>query len=121
MSAGDKWEESTTFLYIVKRSDSLIKIGCTGNVERRMSQLTREHGYLIPLALMHGSWEDERELHKAFRKSRVMGEWFNASADLHQFIVEHQEIEFPPMPKRTKKRDLRQKYTEERWRRRLSA
>lgn len=67
-----------------------IKIGYTHSrdtVDRRMAQLQAAHPYkLVCLATMNGSIFIERRLHEMFHKHRLLGEWFENTDELQEFI-----------------------------------
>jgi hypothetical protein len=74
----------TGWVYFFRRGE-MVKIGWSGNVERRADTLHAD-------AVLHaqpGTMQDERRLHAAFQHLRIesMGrEWFRAERDLLSFI-----------------------------------
>ncbi len=67
----------------------LIKIGITGDVDNRLSEL--QVGSPAPLRLLfstRGTTRQEHALHCYFTEERVRGEWFKASKRLLAFIEE---------------------------------
>lgn len=66
-----------------------IKIGCTGDVKKRIAQLTSEHGKLQLLGVLVGGRAFENALHRAFAEYRVeeLGrEWFKDNGSLRHYI-----------------------------------
>lgn len=57
-----------------------VKIGLTGNLRRRMQQLSSVRGHPVELlGAMHGGHDLEKAMHSRFREHRVEGrEWFSA-------------------------------------------
>lgn len=77
------------FVQIADRPDSPIKIGVTtrGDLKNRICSLQTACPYVLGLlALMDGGYEDEQRLHKAFRHSRALGEWFWPTPALRALI-----------------------------------
>jgi hypothetical protein len=72
------------WVYIARRSDSLVKIGCTLTPDLRKRQL--ETGGGLPFIEFH-SWRvyapgaAERHLHAWYGTCRVLGEWFALDAE----------------------------------------
>lgn len=73
-------------VYFVEREDGAVKIGFTDAPERRIAQLRREYGKLELLAVIPGSIEVERALHKRFNPDALGAEWFRHSLNLRAFI-----------------------------------
>lgn len=68
------------YVYFVKSTNNLIKIGSTTNVERRLKQLqTGSPGELELLGYIEteDSYALESKLHEEYKTLRVSGEWFN--------------------------------------------
>ena len=75
-------------IYFIKSPDGPIKIGTTIRLSERLKELVAEHGEgLEVLAVVDGSFDDERELHGRFAHLRRVGEWFEPGDDLVGFIV----------------------------------
>lgn len=70
------------YIYYVRRGDGAVKIGTTCDVESRMKNLARQHGYLVLLAQHGGTRRTERILHSEFADIRLEGEWFRYTGDL---------------------------------------
>ena len=66
------------------RFDRLVKIGTTGNIHQRMTQIQNEG----LLAVEYGSVTLERERHRQFTSSHYTGEWFTLDEALGAHIVE---------------------------------
>lgn len=76
------------YLYFIEAEGTdCIKIGRSGNPERRIQQLATGSPYkLILLGKISGEVELEKEIHASFKESRTNGEWFRVSAGLREFI-----------------------------------
>ena len=66
-----------------------IKIGQTGDVEKRISQLQTGCPYELKLLwTYHGnSWKEE-EVHEALEAENIRGEWFHPSSNVFDFMKE---------------------------------
>lgn len=72
--------EQKEFVYFIKATNNLIKIGVTKNVESRLKSLqTGSPGKLELIGSIETAkaYELESELHEKYRELRVSGEWFN--------------------------------------------
>jgi hypothetical protein len=78
--------EKRRTVYYVRRQDGLIKIGVSGQLNRRLRALTEIHGALTVLALHAGGREAEQRMHARFAADRVTGEWFQPSLILLDHI-----------------------------------
>lgn len=65
-------------IYVVRRTDGLVKIGTTINLEFRLRALATAHGPLEVLKLLNGGRAREHKLHHAYRAHREFGEWFRS-------------------------------------------
>jgi hypothetical protein len=76
-------------IYFVATPDrSRIKIGTTVKLSRRLGQLIAEYGHgLEVLAVIEGSYDEEKSLHQRFAHLHVVGEWFEPADDLTGFIA----------------------------------
>lgn len=73
--------------FIQEEASGAIKIGYSGNPDRRLSILQTGHvGKLGLLAVMGGTVDDEQALHGRFSSCHLRGEWFHPSPDLTDFI-----------------------------------
>lgn len=63
-------------IYFLQRADGLIKIGTSHNFPVRLAHLTKSHGMLGVLRLVHGGAKRERQLHTKFKRFHEYGEWF---------------------------------------------
>ena len=60
-----------------RNEHGLIKIGCSMNVDKRLSTLQGSSPInLVLLGVIHGSYETEKAIHKLLKKHRIHGEWF---------------------------------------------
>jgi hypothetical protein len=75
-------------IYLIQDADGLIKIGTTIRLSQRLKQLKSEHKqHLKVLGVVDGSYADEAVLHLRFAHSRVLGEWFQPTDELNDFIA----------------------------------
>jgi hypothetical protein len=72
--------------FVQSPSGGPIKIGQTIRLSLCLAQLLAEHGQLVVLAVLDGSYPEENALHRRFASLRVRGEWFQPGADLLDFI-----------------------------------
>lgn len=81
-------KEEEGFVYFVQVGDSgPYKIGWSQDVERRIAQLqVANPGKLILRGTVPGTRETETEYHHRFRTARVMGEWFQNTDELKEFV-----------------------------------
>lgn len=94
-------------IYFLQRANGDIKIGVTKRYTDRARQLSKEHGELKLLALVEGSFETEKELHREFRNFWTGdSEWFQDAPAIHEFIASHDCL---PLPAR--KAETRQPYS----------
>ena len=78
-------------IYFIEGDDDLIKIGTTIRLTQRLRALAYESkGPLRVLAVMAGSYREEKALHRRFDHHRIpeQGEWFHGGRDLLKFIEE---------------------------------
>lgn len=76
-----------------------IKIGYSANPERRLLSLSEQAPTRLKLHLsIPGDKDVEWSLHRAFRHSRVIGEWFHISSDLCSTIVVLRQAEASDIP-----------------------
>lgn len=69
------------YVYFIRFRDR-IKIGWTGNVKQRLSDLPHDE----VLAVIPGTMTHEKQCHAAFAHLRYSGEWFRPGPDLLAFI-----------------------------------
>lgn len=74
-------------LYFVRRSDGLIKIGYTGDFNRRIAALTKSHGPLEIIRVINGDRKREKRLHGEFARFNEFGEWFRGDPALLSLIT----------------------------------
>jgi hypothetical protein len=75
-------------IYFIQDADGLIKIGTTIRLSQRLKQLNSERKQeLKVLGVVDGSYADEAVLHLRFAHSRVLGEWFQPTDELNDFIA----------------------------------
>lgn len=84
------------YIYVIKESDSteIVKIGFSGNPERRLKQL--QTGHPKPLDLYHKEEVNpglvkalERVIHRTLAHKRKNGEWFALSPEDAVFEIQH--------------------------------
>ena len=86
----DDREGSGAFVYFLRIAENgPIKIGTAIDPSRRIKGLqAAHHRKLVLLGTMRGGSRTEREIHRAFKTSRLSGEWFRTSKRLLAFIAE---------------------------------
>jgi hypothetical protein len=73
--------------FIQAKSNHLIKIGQTNNIERRLAGLKRMSPVKLRLlGYVNSGLYSEPFLHNKFKESRMHGEWFKPSEELYDFI-----------------------------------
>jgi hypothetical protein len=74
------------WVYFIQAGDTgPVKIGISGNVERRLGELQRmERQPLRVLATFEGNRSDEKSLHEMYAAHRIHGEWFNPAPEIIQ-------------------------------------
>jgi hypothetical protein len=77
----------SSVVYYAQRSDGLIKIGTSRNLEGRLVTLKRDHGPLKLLLTHGGGHKQEHEMHVQFKALRVEGEWFTGDLPLIEHIA----------------------------------
>lgn len=91
------------FVYAIESGD-VVKIGWSGNPERRFIKIAADCSRPCRLlGYIEGSRDDEAGIHVKFSNLRQHGEWFSASNELLQFVAHW------PLPLRERKR--RREYT----------
>lgn len=82
-------EGAAGMIYFIRSSDGKrVKIGTTVSLTARLKSLVAEYGAgLEVLAVVEGSYGEERGLHHRFSHLRLVGEWFEPGDDLMGFIV----------------------------------
>lgn len=79
-----------------------IKIGTAKNLARRFYSIQCNHyAHLVVRAVTDGGRKEEKALHHRFAKDRRIGEWFNASKELKEFVAS-----LPPLNWRPGKKGL---------------
>lgn len=79
------WEKAKGFVYVIKSSTGLFKIGHANDVWRRFDQ--HRHDYpgetldMVSVIEADNRYECEKFLHKRFSAKRVRGEWFDLAPD----------------------------------------
>lgn len=78
----------TALVYFLRAEHSgNIKIGCTGNLERRLATLAGASSEPVAvIGTVAGGTALEAHLHDLFAASRLRGEWFAATPDLVAYI-----------------------------------
>lgn len=97
-------------IYFLRHKESgLIKIGCTNELETRMSYLKSIYGDLELIGLTSGFEDFEHQLHEQFshlnnRKKLDGREWFNPEQELIDFIDKYSSMNTPlPIGNRSSK------------------
>lgn len=80
----DRQQPRRPRVYYAQRSvDCAIKIGTSIHIDKRMSELSKDHGALTLLATEPGGVSSERNRHRQFRDIRLGStEWFAPSSSL---------------------------------------
>jgi hypothetical protein len=79
--------ERPCWVYFIKRSNGLIKIGYSTNVDSRFRSLQNQAGERMQLlGKAPGGRVLEKELHDLFKDLREIGEWFRTSPRLERYI-----------------------------------
>lgn len=75
-------------IYFVKAWNKFIKIGTSLNLDARVASLqTGSPVELRVAAILEGSFQTEKGLHKLFDHLRYNGEWFRYTDELKWFII----------------------------------
>jgi len=78
------------YVYIIRSSNGLYKIGLSHNVQLRISQHQKAHSdevlQLIRVIETDNMMHTEQQLHNIFDRKRVHGEWFALSEDDFQYV-----------------------------------
>lgn len=85
------WEGARpdALVYFLRDDTGPIKIGTTGQLGARVTQLRRRFSASLRLVLtVPGSFQEERALHKRFAHLALGHEWFAPAAELLAFIEE---------------------------------
>lgn len=87
-----KQKPSDTLYFIEAIGTPFVKIGvCTGSAELRITQLQTGSPFELRLvASRRGSAQDERNIHRRLKDSRIRGEWFEWTDELKVIIRETQ-------------------------------
>lgn len=85
--AEDVARAESSVVYYAQRSDGLIKIGTSRNLEGRLVTLKRDHGPLKLLLTHGGGHKQEHEMHVQFKTLRVEGEWFTGGLALIEHLA----------------------------------
>lgn len=85
-AAQEEYEKTLGYVYVMKSSAGLYKIGCTKNPDKRLTSFNKG----LPMTFSYEKliktnerYYFEKRLHKKFSRKRVVGEWFSLNdADL---------------------------------------
>jgi len=81
-------------IYFVKSESGHIKIGYMKNGRKRMRLYELQVGCPYKLTLIKqigGGYEKEAEIHKMFKRFRILGEWFLETKEIYDFISGQEE------------------------------
>jgi len=87
-------------VYFIQSENSNVKIGYSGFVERRVTELLKQHGGVF-LGHLPGDRKLERHFHEMFRRQRLAGEWFEPSDEMLSLIA---AVADPIMPMNASRR-----------------
>jgi hypothetical protein len=90
----------STLYFICRASDGAIKIGITTNLDRRLTDLRRQHGDLTLLGIVVGAYTREKLAHLIFADTRLDGEFFRPTPALQAFIDQYAVPPPPPLSPR---------------------
>lgn len=103
------------FIYVIASSNGLYKIGYTNDPPRRLTMLrTSTADTLTLLGTVHGTLEQEAQLHNLLRGARVAREWFKPCAAMQPLL---DSLTPPGVPSRRRKHKTYS--NDEPWRMRL--
>lgn len=89
----DRKSESLAFVYFMRRTDGLIKIGYSYDPKKRLFQVRAQCKQQVDiLATVQGAKKLEGDLHKKYAADRVEGEWFAESPELLAEIERHRTV-----------------------------
>lgn len=84
----DRWNQRVYFFRCL--DCKLIKIGFSKDYRRRRAQIERTTDHVLDIiGLEFGDRWTEAQIHGAFVRDRVQGEWFRESPELLEYIREH--------------------------------
>jgi mRNA-degrading endonuclease YafQ of YafQ-DinJ toxin-antitoxin module len=64
-----------------------IKIGTAINAKKRLKEIQAVNPYKIEIvALIRGSYKEEKKFHKSFKEHRLHGEWFEPVESLNKLV-----------------------------------
>lgn len=78
--------EASLVYYVMRDSDSLIKIGTSRTLAKRLVTLKRESGPLRLITTEGGTHKEETALHRRFADLRAEGEWFRPELPLLEHV-----------------------------------
>lgn len=87
-------KERNGFVYLLRRTDGLYKIGCAWNIGVRQATLETKYG---PLELIHSfaasdHFTAERLLHRYFKANRIEDEWFSLTPGQVYWIAQIEDF-----------------------------
>jgi hypothetical protein len=91
-------QDSPGFIYFIRaiqgpRHSARVKIGWTRDPRKRLKDLqTGSPVELYLIGAIPGGREDERAMHERFALSRMHGEWFALTGEMHELVIERGEL-----------------------------
>lgn len=86
-AADEKTSQGGQVVYFVASDDGKVKIGTSGNIEKRMADLQTSAATKLTLLLtIPGDTGLEADLHRRFKHLREAGEWFEHTLELRYFV-----------------------------------
>ncbi len=76
-------------VYFIKANDKL-KIGYANDPTKRIINMQVTNPYKLEvLLIIDGAYDLEKDLHKRFRESRLIGEWFELTDEIKEYIADN--------------------------------
>lgn len=76
-----------TYVYLIGNSEGYVKIGFSGNPEKRLAQLKTGCHSAVLLYKFIGTMQDEKHLHALFSNKKISNEWFSLSNQDIELII----------------------------------
>ena len=83
----------TVYFATLVNDESLVKIGCSLNIERRLKTVAASMGDVRLIGTLPGGQKVEKEYHDMFRHLRSEGEWFKFNDEIRSVIKAKVRVE----------------------------